>query len=237
MTLLMRDSIDPTLIPLDDLAAVAGYADGLYQWNSAGWARFQPPIISLSIVINAANIGDILDVETGAASPADCPGWSDRFNRPGRRAPTFYVNRSNWSAVLAALNGRPADFWIATLDGTQSVPGAVAVQYRDFGGYDESVILDLSWLGLIPIPKEQRMIIRNADDGAVYQVDASGKRHVLGREYTAIQASGLPIVAVDTATANEIPNVGAPTVANFQPVLDAITVLKADLDSLTLKKA
>jgi hypothetical protein len=151
MTLLMRDSIDPFAIPLTNLAAVAGYADGSFVWSSAGWALFPPPIVSLSIVVDAANQGDILDVERFDAVPGDCPGWADRFNRPGRRRPTIYCNRDTIGAVRQAMGTRPFDWWCATLDGTQNVAGAVAVQYagsaQTGANYDESIIWDASWIG------------------------------------------------------------------------------------------
>lgn len=154
--LILRDAVDPFAIPLAGLDAVAGYADGIYQWSSEGWARFPAPIVSLSIVVSARNAGDIIDVEPGNATPADVPGWCDRFNRPGRRAPTAYVNRANWPDVIAAVGRRVVDYWVSTLDGTIAVPvpaggkPPVAVQNKGTaltgGSYDESVILDPSWI-------------------------------------------------------------------------------------------
>lgn len=156
----LRDSDDPFAIPLDGCTAVAGYGDGRAQWSSAGWARFVPPMIVLSIVIDPAHIGDVLDVERGAAGPSSCPGWADRFQRAGRRRPTIYCNRSTIDLVRRAMGGRAFDWWAATLDGTMYVEGAVAVQYcgagdsqdpcRTLGHYDESVILDPTWLNLPP---------------------------------------------------------------------------------------
>jgi hypothetical protein len=142
--LVMRDSVNASLIPTDT-PVVAGYGDGLYMWSSSDWARF-PNSITLSIVVDPAHQGDVLDVETGDAAPSDVPGWCDRFNRPQRRCPTVYVNRSNWAACRAAVGNRRVDWWVSTLDGTQQVPGAVAVQYTDTGAYDESVILDPTWV-------------------------------------------------------------------------------------------
>ena len=157
MALIMRDSDNPFDIPLDGLAAVAGYGDGAAMWSSQGWARFRAPIVALSIVISASDGGDILDVEHGAADPSQCPGWADRFHRAGRRRPTLYCNRSTIEAVRRAMGSRPFDWWAATLDGTRFLPGAVAVQYcgaadsndpcRTGGHYDESVILDPAWIG------------------------------------------------------------------------------------------
>jgi hypothetical protein len=157
MTLIMRDSTNPRDIPLDGLAAVGGYGDGRFTWPSEGWARFQQPIVPLSIVVSAAHQGDILDVEDGASSPSDCPGWADRFNRPHRRRPTIYCNRSTIDAVRRAMGGRPFDYWAATLDGTRDVPGAVCVQFAGEamtgGHYDESVIHDPDWIGSSAVPQ------------------------------------------------------------------------------------
>jgi hypothetical protein len=47
----------------------------------------------------------------------------------GLAVPTIYCNRSTWSAVKFYMGSRIVDYWIATLDGTQQVPGAAAVQY------------------------------------------------------------------------------------------------------------
>jgi hypothetical protein len=147
--MLMRDSINASLIPTDT-PVVAGYGDGLYMWSSADWARF-PNSVALSIVVNAVDIGDILDVERSDASPTDVPGWVRRFNRPNRRKPTIYSDRNTWPQIVAALEAAgmsagSVDWWAATLDGTQVVAGAVAVQYIDTGAYHESIILDETWV-------------------------------------------------------------------------------------------
>jgi hypothetical protein len=156
VSLLLRDSTDPFAVPLEGLAAVAGYGDGEFAWTSAGWARFAPPIVPLCIVVSADHVGDILDVENGDATPADVPRWVRAFRRPGRRRPTIYSARGTWSAIVAALesaglSAADVDWWAATLDGTADVPGAVAVQARGAkltgGDYDESVIQDPSWVG------------------------------------------------------------------------------------------
>src|SRR5215471_17330130 len=188
-SLLARDSTDPFAIPLIGLSAVMGYGDGLYQWTSAGWARFQPPIVPLSIVVHPANSGDILDVEFGDASPSDAPGWADRFDRPLRRRPSLYHSRNLRDAVLAAMAGRAYDWWAATLDGTVDVPGAVAVQYcgasdsndpcRTTGHYDESIIFDPGWINLQPPdppppPKEPDMfLLQNQTTAGIYLFDGA----------------------------------------------------------------
>lgn len=170
MKVIARDSIDPFAIPLDGLTSAWGYGDGLWIWSSTGWARFQPPIVPLSIVVDPQNSGDILDVENGDARPGDCPGWADRFDRPGRRLPTLYSARGtdasgrvDWSiiqAIIDAMAGRPFDWIMATLDGTTDYTGSpkvpVAIQARGAaqtgGNYDESIILDPTWIGIQSIP-------------------------------------------------------------------------------------
>jgi hypothetical protein len=191
MALIMRDSTDPGDIPLDGLAAVAGYADGKLMWTSDGWARFPASIVRLSIVVSAADVGDILDVEPGCAEPPECPGWADRFNRPNRRRPTIYCNRGTIEAVRQAMGSRPFDWWVATLDGTKDVPGAVAVQYcgaanskdpcRTSGHYDETVILDPSWIGPTitsqeddVTPEELRQALRDVLNEATAPGQVSG---------------------------------------------------------------
>lgn len=237
MNLLMRDSTDPFAIPADT-PVVAGYGDGRFQWSSAGWARF-PNAVKLSIVCFPQSIGDILDIETGCAAPADAPDWCDLFARPGRRAPSLYVNRSNWGTVRSAVGSRRVDYWVATLDGTQSIPGAVAVQYcgasdsndpcRTSGHYDESVILDPAWVGgILDQPTFDALLRGNAD----FQALAWRVKALV--DYVAAVEAG--------PTAGEVNQLrakldGLGTVTNLQPVLDAIAVLKADLDALTLKKA
>jgi hypothetical protein len=158
VALLLRDSDDPYAIPLDGLAAVAGYGDGRAVWSSEAWARFPRSVVPLSIVLDARHQGDILDVERGAATPSDCPGWWDRFRRPARRRPSIYCNRATIEDVRRALAGRPIDWWEATLDGTLGWEGAVAVQLlgaadshdpaRTSGHFDESIILDPGWIGI-----------------------------------------------------------------------------------------
>ncbi len=167
MTLVLRDSINAPLIPRDT-PVVAGYGDGSWLWSpswldGSNWFDLFPNAVRLSIVVFAPDAGDILDVESGDASPAEVPGWVRRFNRPHRRAATIYCNRDTWAPVVMALytagidpQGPAVDYWIATLDGTLDVgivaggKRPVAVQVWDTGDYDQSVILDPTWVGLGP---------------------------------------------------------------------------------------
>jgi hypothetical protein len=153
----MRDSVVASRIPLNT-DVVAGYADGFYEWSASDWARF-PNAVHLTIAVHAVHAADVLDVEQGDATPAEVPGWCDRFSRPGRRAPTIYCNLSSWPACKAAAGARRVDWWIATLNGLPTVggiPGAVAEQFVQHTDpvfhYDESVIYDLTWVDFAPAP-------------------------------------------------------------------------------------
>jgi hypothetical protein len=91
-----------------------------------------------------ADRASIIDVETGAATPQDVVPFLRRRMSHGWNDGTAYVNRSNWQAVKDLVNaaGLPCLYWVATLDGTQDIPGAWAVQYQ--GGV--SAAFDLSVL-------------------------------------------------------------------------------------------
>jgi hypothetical protein len=147
VTVTMYDSVDPSNIPSD--VPVAGYGDGIYAWTAAAWARFTGP--KLVIAVHPQDAGDVLDVESGDATNADIEGWCDRFDRPGRRAPSIYTSLSNWTAAKVAAAGRHVDWWIADYTAQPHCPaGAVACQYVDKGPYDLSLVADPSWLGVQP---------------------------------------------------------------------------------------
>lgn len=167
--LFMGDSITAADIPLKQLVAVAGYGDGVYEWSSVEWALIPSSIAVLSIVVSAAHSGDVLDVETGDATPDQVPQWVRDYSRPIHKVPTVYCNRVTLPQVVSALDaaGIPRHsvfYWIATLDGTLSVwygepsvavPSDVqiaGVQWkgadRTGGHWDQTVILIPSWVGL-----------------------------------------------------------------------------------------
>lgn len=172
MPKLMYDSVDASSIPAD-AEVVAGYGDGsISQWSSDDWARF-PNAIALSIVVNPADSGDVLDVERGDASPGDCPGWIARYDRPVFKVPTIYCNRSNRAAIEAACQGLTYDLWVATLDGTTDEPGAAAVQYQNTPGYDVS--LCSSWWPRMPAGSAQDTVTGVSVGGAVYDPTGQGQ--------------------------------------------------------------
>jgi hypothetical protein len=142
---LMYDSVNPFDIPVD-APAVAGYADGMYVWTTAGWDRF-PNRPRLLITVTGVD-ADVLDVETGDATPADAVDWVRTQRQLGFPYPGVYCSSSLWptvKATFAAHNVDPPWYWIADYDGKPDIPvGALAKQYLNAPGsgghYDLSVI-------------------------------------------------------------------------------------------------
>src|SRR5690242_9680315 len=90
----------------------AGYTTGTsdIRWTSADWAA-HPGAVRIDQDFAALDpSADVLDVERGAATFADCPVWSKRaiedFNaavRPGQRRPAIYFSASSVHDVVNAL--------------------------------------------------------------------------------------------------------------------------------------
>jgi hypothetical protein len=88
-------------------AAYAAYADGGVgnQPNFNFIVAAFPQARHLSIALFAANDADALDVESGAAEPADIPGWHARQVARGIARPVIYANVYTMSAeVLPVLS-------------------------------------------------------------------------------------------------------------------------------------
>lgn len=161
MTRTMYDSVNWAAIPAN-AQMVAGYlAPSSFAWPAAAWARF-PNAVKVQIAVRAStNAGQVLDVESGDATPAQAPGWVAM-----RRAanppvdPTVYCSASAWPTVQAAFASAglaQPHYWIASYPGGGAVipSGAVAHQYADpnsgsGGDWDLSVVADY-WPGVDPI--------------------------------------------------------------------------------------
>lgn len=117
----------------------------------------------------------IADVERGALDPADLPNWLDTRANAGAQYLTVYVNRSNHAAAAAAAGHRGPWWWIATLDGTITVPdwtpltGPALVQFAGAAQTgvhaDMSLVLNLSWhpSPAPPLPAKLRSDLATVD--------------------------------------------------------------------------
>jgi hypothetical protein len=137
------DAASPENVPSGVYAAV--YVNG-YAWPQDQIDRMSR-VIRVSVERDAlwARHARVLDIENGAGEPEDLVPFIQERRRLGFRDATGYVNRSNWDDCKERVSFAklPCLWWVSTLDGTQDVPGAWAVQY--YGGmhspYDMSVIL------------------------------------------------------------------------------------------------
>lgn len=138
MTLIMYDSTNPASIPAS-AALVASYVDG-YGGYTAAVARFgASKCVSVSVENNDA---DVADVETGAMTPGDLPGWIARQKARGVARPGVYCNASTWASVKTAVGAASVSYWIADWTGSPfTLTGADAVQYASEAEYDLSFVL------------------------------------------------------------------------------------------------
>jgi hypothetical protein len=125
-------------------ARVAGYINGAYARSQADW----------DLVPNA---GDVLDVETGDATPDQAAGWVRMRKAAGLYRPTVYCSRSSVPMVRAVTGsyilGVDYDIWVADYTGSPhevTAPGSpvatcAATQYVSISNYDMSAVYDSAW--------------------------------------------------------------------------------------------
>ena len=205
----MYDAVTPSAIP-DGAAMVAGYVNGTYANLLALRARF-PHALLVGISVTAeADDGQVLDVETGDATPSEAPGWVVRRRAAGVD-PTVYCNASTWPSVQAAFTDAHVaapHYWIADYDGNPTIPaGAVAKQYASNDNYDTSAVATY-WPGVDPTPEDT--VPLTAQDQAVI------KEIVTTVVAAAISANRGPAVSDDlfwfAAAVEGQPPKGAPAV-------------------------
>lgn len=151
----------------------AGYSTGTgsVPWTAADWAA-HPGAVRIDQDPAARDpTADVLDIENGAATPADAPGWYraakadyDAGKRPGQRHPAFYVNLSNITPavnalIAAGITAGPC-LWIA--EGLTEPAAAalvltaggpfpvIGVQYRwDVAGAYDISVMSGTWLAAV----------------------------------------------------------------------------------------
>jgi hypothetical protein len=186
----LHDSITAADIP-PDAVAVAGYVDGSYVWTAADWDLF-PNAYKLRIAISAStNDGDVLDVETGDATPTQAPGWVAMRRAAGLARPILYCGRWQWPALRAAMAaaGQEADYWIAQYTGAPHlIEGAVAVQWAGdatSGGHYDLSDIDDTWVHGKEAPMFNPPIgpfpaVREWPDGGWLAVGVDGSMYAFG---------------------------------------------------------
>jgi len=201
----------------------AGYTTGSagIAWLPPDWVS-HPGAVRIDQDAGASDgTADVLDVENGAATPSECPGWVLKarasFNagtRKGQREPAIYVNESNIHLVATALadakitgvglwvanwslSQAQAEFMVANASGPYPV---VAVQYSDQGGggtFDLDVF-SKNWLdkvsGATPPPAK----------GPVWNEIPDGYGHSLEHWVQARNGDFNTIVALSRANLNAL---------------------------------
>ncbi len=131
-------------------AMVAGYLNGQFAWSQAEWALF-PNAHHVTISITAgANVGDVLDVESGDATPDQTAGWIAMRKAAGLYRPTIYCSLDVIPAVRVGTGryilDKDYDIWVANFTGVpHQVPGCAATQYESTANYDVSAVYDTAW--------------------------------------------------------------------------------------------
>ena len=160
----MYDGVNPSTVP-SGADVYAGYINGNWPTYGLFTAKF-PQARQVSITVFSKGDAQVLDVENGDASAADVPAWLTRQRSLNQARPTVYCSRVGspgygWQDVIDACRAAGValpDFWIADYT-TGAHPlalngiTAVAVQWIDHGGYDESAIYDPTWPAANPTPK------------------------------------------------------------------------------------
>lgn len=152
MTRVMLDALNPNNIPLPlplGATMVAGYIDLNDAWPASAWDRFHTVGITVVYIARSASTdaGDVLDVETGLAKPAEAPQWVVKRRSAGYPNPIVYCSMSIWAAVIAQFNLQQVpqpDYWVAAYPGIGPVipVGAIGHQYERSRPYDVSVMAD-----------------------------------------------------------------------------------------------
>lgn len=183
------DAIRTNISRLPKGAAVyAGYStgSGVVPWAASDFAAHATalgPCLRIDQDPAASDpTADYLDVEGGAATVADCPGWARRAlnayktgKRPGQRSPAIYMSQSSVSAVVDSLIAGGVTSGVGLVIANWSVTEVTAVadvinasgpfpivgiQFADPGPYDVNVF-SRAWLlaqsgrpapGPVPVP-------------------------------------------------------------------------------------
>lgn len=181
MTRTMYDSVTVEDIPAN-ATMVAGYVDGIYANTGLMRQKF-PHATVVEIAVNShTNAGDVLDVETGDATPSEAVLWV-KLRRASGANPSVYCNASVWPSVKSAFRSAgiaEPHYWIAKWDGSTSIPaGAVAKQYKGASSghhYDTSVVAD-TWPGVDngsnprPVPKSAVYVVKAGDSLSAIAVE------------------------------------------------------------------
>ena len=153
----MFDSATVSAIPLD--AEIIAYYPESFGGDIKPWEG-KAAIVGIDNEGGHPELG-ILDVETGAATFADIPGWLEKHYEKHGTKGTIYCDETNLAQVekIVARTDHGANLWIAdwtgkphVYTGGTGVMTLVATQYQSpktvpasAGDYDLSIVNDADW--------------------------------------------------------------------------------------------
>lgn len=117
------------MLDTNDLAALDPACELLATYSDLvpNPAELEAKFPNSRIILIDRGLGDpsgkasVADIETGALTIADVPGWLDRKEQEGIEFRTIYESRNEFDAIAAAAGHRHFWHWVATLDGTAFV--------------------------------------------------------------------------------------------------------------------
>jgi hypothetical protein len=174
-TLIMRDSVTPSAIPIAGTQIACGYIDGDFKNYAALELRFPDIRRVLVDALGTAPGAAVRDWETGDKA-GSLVEWITAHNALGAKNSVVYCNRSTIPEVRqltgSLVLGEDYYLWIATLDGSVYSPtdlaGVVACQDKgatqDHANYDESVVWptpEVVWTQPLPVvvPVESALLL------------------------------------------------------------------------------
>lgn len=258
MTRLMRDSTNWQAIPVGT-PIVAGYVPPSgFAWPELAWAKFAGSLlVRITPQVSTTGVGiQVLDVETGDATPGQAPSWAVAQRRLGQ-VPTIYCSASSWGTVQHAFTSAGVaqpEYWVASYPGggSQSLPvlngiTAVAHQYADpatsGGDWDLSVVADY-WPGVdaggimeltdsVPTSYGSTTLGQLFSDLAEFMPGVASK-HPQGGTWTYLQEQRNALIAAEVKTDTDIQ---AAVTAEQAALLAAIQANAASVDATKLAAA
>lgn len=192
---------------------VAGYTTGSadIKWTDADW-HAHPGALRICQDFGASDVtADYLDVERGAATNDQCPGWVKKAQasyhnatRPGQRSPAIYTSASNVTPLVNALIAGGVKggvgLVVANWNLTQAEAAAqviaaagpfpiVGIQFASLARYDVNVFSS-AWVNEVSKPHSHR-------GGAPRRLVADG--HTSLREVVKADGTGVPAALWETA--------------------------------------
>jgi hypothetical protein len=179
MSRYMYDAISANIGAVKGQKFVAGYDTGSsdIQWTAADWEEFSTAVrthIDQGGPGAPSHSATVQDVESGAYTVAQIPGWVSACTAA---RPTTYVSGENLTAALAASD---ADIWLASpgMSDTEAVatmtanPRIVAVQNVWASDYDRSIVNDPFWPEAKPVtPSGMPTGLRDSAFATVAQIN------------------------------------------------------------------